>query len=96
MQTFKQAIRKIHGSLESKISKFLSNYRITPQSTTGLAPADILLGRQPHSKFDLLHPDIYRKVLNKEDKVVQTNHRTIRKLSIVDTHFARNYSGTQK
>ena len=84
------------GSLESKISKFLFNYRITPQSTTGLAPAKILLGRRPRSRFDLLHPDIYRKVLNKEDKVVQTNFHTVRKFSIGDTVFTRNYSGTQK
>ena len=54
------------------------------------------MGRPPHSRFDLLHPDIYRKVLNKEDKVVQTNHRTVRKFSIGDNLFARNYSGTQK
>ena len=60
VQTFKQAIRKVDGSLESKIFKFLFNYRITCQSTTGLAPAEILLGRQQHSRFDLLHPDIYR------------------------------------
>lgn len=53
------------GSLESKISKFLFSYRITPQSTTGLAPAEILLGRRPRSRFDLLHPDIYKKVKDK-------------------------------
>ena len=84
------------GSLESKISKFLFNYRITPQSTTGLAPAEILLGRRPHSRFDLLHPDIYRKVRVKQDKVLQDNRCTIRKFSIGDTLYARNYSGTQK
>ena len=44
VQIFKQAMKKMDGSLESKISKFLFNYRIAPQSTTGLAPAEILLG----------------------------------------------------
>ena len=49
VQTLKQAIRKMDVSLESKMSTFLFNYRIIPQSTTGLAPAEILLGRQPRS-----------------------------------------------
>ena len=96
VQTFKQAIKKMDGSLESKISKFLFSYRITPQSTTGLAPAEILLGRRPRSRFDLLHPDIYKKVKDKQDKVSQTNRRAVRKFSIGDTLFARNYSGRIK
>ena len=48
------------------------------------------------SRFDLLHPDIYRKVPDKQDKVVEDNCRTVRKFSIGDTLDARNYSGTQK
>ena len=96
VETFKQAIRKMDDSLESKISKFLFNYRNTPHSTTRLAPAEITLDRKPDSRFDLLHPDIYSKFIDKQDKVVQDNHHTVRKLSIVDTLFARNYSGTQK
>ena len=86
----------MNDSLESKISKFLFNYRNIPHSTTGLAPAEITLGRQPHSRFDLLHPDNYSKFIDKQDKVVQDNCHTVRKFSIVDTLFARNYSGTQK
>ena len=54
------------------------------------------MGRRPHSRFDLLHTDIYRKVWDKQDKVVQQNSRTVRKFSIRDTLYARNYSGTQK
>ena len=45
VQTFKEAIRKMDDSLESKISKFLFNYRITSQSTARLAPAEILFDR---------------------------------------------------
>ena len=96
VQTFKQAIKKMDGSLESKISKFLFSYRITPQSTTSLAPAEILLGRCPCSRFDLLHPDIYKKVKDKQDKLSQTNQRAVRKFSIGDALFARNYSGKNK
>ena len=44
----------------------------------------------------MLHPDIYRKAQDKQDKVVQDNRRTVRKFSNADTLYARNYSGTQK
>ena len=95
-QTFKEAIRKMDGSLESKISKFLFNYSITSQSTARLAPAEILFDRWPRSRFDLLYPDIYRKVQDKQDKIVQDNRHAVRKFSIGDTLFGRNYSGTQE
>ena len=96
VQTFKQAMKKMDGTLESKIPKFLFSYRITPQSTTGIAPAELLLGRRPRSRFDLLHPDIYKKIQDKQDITSQTNQRRVRKFSIGDTLFARNYNGTQK
>ena len=54
------------------------------------------MGRRPRSRFDLLHPDIYRKVRVKQDKVLQDNRCTIRKFLIGDNLYARNYSGTQK
>jgi hypothetical protein len=34
VQTFKRAMKKLDRSIESRISRFLFNYRITPQSTT--------------------------------------------------------------
>ena len=58
VQTFKQGIKRIQGgSLETRLSRFLFKYRITPHTTTGRSPAELLLGRQPRSRLDLLHPD---------------------------------------
>ena len=57
VQTFKDGMKKMseEGSLETRISRFLFKYRITPHATTGLTPAEMLMGRKPRSPLDLLH-----------------------------------------
>ena len=45
--TFKEGLKKlkkgdIHGT--DKLARFLFIYRITPQSTTGVSPAELLMG----------------------------------------------------
>jgi len=43
VQTFKNGLRHIQGaSVQERIPKFLFTYRITPQTTTGVAPAQLL------------------------------------------------------
>lgn len=42
------------GSWKTRLGKVLFRYRITPQSTTGMAPTDLLLGYRPKSRLDLL------------------------------------------
>ena len=37
-------------------------YRITPHSTTGVPPAELLMGRRLCSRFDAMYPDIGRTV----------------------------------
>ena len=63
VQTFKEGMKKLKdGSLETRVSRFLSRYRITPQTSTGVSRAKLLLGRKPRSRLDLAYPDISRKV----------------------------------
>ena len=50
------------GSVETRVSEFLARYRITPQTSTGVSPAELLLGRKPRSRLDLVYPEIGRKV----------------------------------
>jgi len=48
VQTFKRGIKKMTvGSIQDKISRFLFAYRNTPQCTTGVTPAELLLGQKP-------------------------------------------------
>ncbi|XP_043944941.1 uncharacterized protein K02A2.6-like [Protopterus annectens] len=63
VQTFKAMMKKAgDGSMAAKVSRVLFNYRITPQSTTGLSPAEMLQGRRLRSTLDLVHPNIRAKV----------------------------------
>ena len=58
VQTVKKGLRKVVSvSLSSWLSKVLFAYHITPQSNTGISPAELLLGRQPRTRLDLLQPN---------------------------------------
>ncbi len=46
------------GAISQKVSQFLFWYRLTPHSTTGVPPAELLLGRRPRSKLDFLKPSL--------------------------------------
>ena len=67
VQTFKKFMKKsTNGSIEACVSCFLLQYRITPQTTTGISPAEMLMGRRPRSRLDLLIPDMASKMQNKQ------------------------------
>ena len=69
VQTFKQSLRQIQGgSVKEKLTKFLFKYRITPHSTTGVAPAELLMGRRLRSRLDLLKPSVAATVENNQLK----------------------------
>ena len=54
VQVFKQGFRKSSmGTPSDRIARFLFQYRITPHTTTGLSPAEMLLGRNLRSRLDL-------------------------------------------
>ena len=50
---------KTSDSLQTKITKFLSSYRNTPHTVTGRTPAEVLLGRAPHTRLFLVHPCLF-------------------------------------
>ena len=64
VQIFKDGMKKMseEGSLETRVSRFLFKYRITPHSTTGVSPAEMLMGHEPRSRLDFLHQDIRSRV----------------------------------
>ncbi|CAL9705832.1 unnamed protein product [Knipowitschia caucasica] len=82
------------GNIQTKVSRVLFNYRITPQSTTGLSPAEMLQGRRLRSTLDLVHPDLRSKVEQKQG--VQKKHhdkqRTVRSFLIGDAVITQNFS----
>ena len=46
------------GSLNDRLARLLFDYRITPHSTTGVFPLELLMERWLKSCFDLLKPNI--------------------------------------
>ena len=95
VQSFKHTVSKLSGSMENRILHFLFKYRITPQTTTGLSPSELLMGRRLRSHLDLLHPDFSRKALKSQDKSSEAKSLP-RQFSIDDKLFARNYQGNEK
>ena len=94
VQILKNALKKDPGgvSLETQISRFLFSYRITPHSTTGVAPAELLMGRRPRSRLDLLYPDIAERVRKRQldQKEGHDLHCRQRKLSAGQSVWVRN------
>ena len=63
VQIMKKGLRKVKlGSMNTRLAKVLFSYRITPQGTTGLTPAELLLGRCPRTRLDLLRPNTAERV----------------------------------
>ena len=65
--------------MESKIGKFLATYRATPHSVTGIAPAELLLGKLPRTRLSLIHPCVSQRVsLATEQKVGNRSPRVFK------------------
>ena len=90
VQTFKEGMKKMNeGSVETRVSRFLACYRITPQTSAGVSMAELLLGRKPRSRLDLVYPEIGKKVRQSQasQKLVHDWHakeRTMQKWTQVD------------
>ena len=59
----KEGLRKLKdGTMTDRLSRILFQYRITPQTTTGMAPAELLIGRRLKSRLDILMPSFDERV----------------------------------
>ena len=97
VQTFKEFMKKMKsGSIEANVSRFLLQYRITPHSTTGISPSEMLMGRRPRSCLDLIIPDISKRVIGKQ-QIQKANHDhrgKQRTLNVGDSVNVRNFAAT--
>ena len=92
MQTFKAAMKRMQGgSVESKVSRFLFKYRVTPHSTTGASPAELIFGRPLRTHLDLLHPSVKDQVMHNQVKQKQHHdtHCKQRQFKAGDTVYVR-------
>ena len=98
VQTFKATMKRMQGgSVESKISRFLFKYRVTPHSTTGASPAKLIFGRPLRIHLDLLHPNVKDQVMHNQMKQKQhrDTHCKQRQFKAGDTVYVRDFSGKE-
>jgi len=76
VQTLNESLKKTApGSLQARVSHFLFTYRITPHTTTGVSPAELLMARQLRSHLSLLHPDTaMQKRVNQKQRSQKKHH----------------------
>ena len=97
VQTFKKSLSKMlesntsNDSIETIINRFLFTYRITPHTTTGVSPAQLLMGRKLSSAFSELKPNVGRRTRIKNDVALESSN-TPRQLEVNDTVWVRNYA----
>ena len=68
VQTFKKNFKKLsEGTVQDRLSRFLFSYRITPQTSTGISPAELMMGRSLRSRLHLLTPNLPQEVEQKQE-----------------------------
>ena len=95
VQTFKNAMKKATTSdVETHLSRFLFQYRITPHTTTGVSPAELLMGRQPRSHLDLMRPQVSSRVHANQfrQKMAHDQRTRNRSFELGDTVFIKNFA----
>ena len=95
VQTFKSAMRKMStGQIETRITRFLIHQRLTPATTTGNAPAELLLGWSPRSLLDVVRPDLSETVQQHQEsqKQCHDDHAKVRSFEVGDSVLMRNFS----
>ncbi len=49
-------MKQLAGSVNQRLASFLFWYQLTPHTTTGVAMAELLLGRRPQSRMTFSNP----------------------------------------
>ena len=95
VQSFKNAMKKTtRDSVETKVARFLLHYRVTPHSTTGISPAELLMGRRLRTHLDLLRPNVAKRVQRNQEKQKEGHDRSVpdRNFAEGDRVWVKNFS----
>ena len=72
----KLALKKGEGKdLESCLMRFLFRYRMTPRASTGVSPAELLMGRRLRSHLSMIHPGVKKEIGEATQELVQEKVR---------------------
>lgn len=99
VQTFKNALKKalVKDKLVPSLARFLFQQHSTPNSVTGVSPAELLMKRKIKSHLDCLKPDIQKKFHVSQAKFLgkQTTNFE-RAFQVGDTVWAATFSESNK
>ena len=87
------------GDLDNRIVRDLFAYRLAPySSTTGISSSELLLGRKPRSRLDLLKPNTAQRVEDKQlhQKAAHDVSARHRKFELGDLVYVLNFRGEEK
>ena len=95
VQTLKRGLKSTKGdSLEERLAVFLFTYRITPHTTTGVSPAELLMKRRLRSRLDRLFPDLHQRVEKKQLQQASNhnNSKPLRSFKVGDMVYVKDFS----
>ena len=99
VQTFKEGFKRLReGSISTRISRFLFKYRLTPHSSTGVSPAELMFGRQLRSQLDQLRPSLEKTARQSQDRQKKNHDKRSRSRVFTQNQpvYARNYGPGEK
>ena len=69
VQVLKRGLKKITGgTVETRVSRLLAAYRVTPHSTTGISPAGLMFNRKIRTRFELAKPSVEHHVRSRQEQ----------------------------
>ena len=97
VRIFKEGMKKLEGfggTVHTILSRFLLAYRSTPQTTTGVTPAELLLNRRLRTRLDLIRPELRHRVETQQgaQKVHHDNTKKERQFAEGDSVLVKNFS----
>ena len=98
VQVIKRGLKKVtEGTLKARVNIVLGSYRISPQATTGVSPAELLFGRRIRTRLDLLRPNTASHVESKQavQKKTHDMHSKLRSFVKGKKVYVRNFGQGQ-
>ena len=95
----KEGVKRMEGcDLETKLARFLFDYRVTPHSTPGIAPSELLMHRHLKTRLQLIKPDIGGKVAAQQTKQkgIYDSHAKARLFASGDVAYALRNHGNKE
>ena len=86
------------GSLSSRLAKSLLSYCTMPHTTTGVTPAEPMIGQRPRIRLDLLKPNVARdvRISQTQSKLHYDSSNRNKTVDVGDKVFVKNFGRGQR